>query len=179
MLVGPEAQDLSASTVARFKADLVGGVPDLASAQRFDQEDCVYVWIDGICRGVRADHQRLCALVVSGVTSQGEKQLLAIDDGVRESTQIWREVLLSLKAPGGQKAPTVAVGDGTMGFWGALEEIYPKTRHQRCWVHKTRNVLNALPKSVQPKAKQAFARDLASRDQSRREPGVRGVSEDL
>ena len=93
--------------------------------------------------------------MVIGGTSQGEKQLLAIEDGVRESIQSWREVLLHLKARG-LNAPTLAIGDGVLGFWGALEEISPTTRHQRCWVHKTRNVLNALPKRVQPKAKQAL-----------------------
>lgn len=153
-LVGPEAKGLSASTVARLK-QAWGAEYDLWRQQRLDDEDWVYIWVDGIYSGLRAEQQRLCALVVIGVTSQGEKRLLAIDDGVRESTQSWREVLLPLKARG-LSAPTVAIGDGALGFWGALEEIYPTTRHQRCWVHKTRNVLNALPKSVQPKAKQAL-----------------------
>ena len=153
-LVGPEAKGLSASTVARLK-QVWRAEYDSWRQQRLDDEDWVYIWVDGIYSGLRADHQRLCALVVLGVTSQGEKRLLAIDDGVRESTQSWREVLLPLKARG-LSAPTVAIGDGAMGFWGALEEIYPTTRQQRCWVHKTRNVLNALPKSVQPKAKQAL-----------------------
>ena len=89
------------------------------------------------------------------MNSQGEKQLLAIEDGMRESTQSWREVLLNLKARG-MHAPALAIGDGAMGFWAAVEEIYPSTRQQRCWVHKTNNVLNALPKSGQPKAKQAL-----------------------
>ena len=153
-LVGPEAKGLSASTVARLK-QVWRAEYDSWRQQRLDDEDWVYIWVDGIYSGLRAEQQRLCALVVLGVTSQGEKRLLAIDDGVRESTQSWREVLLPLKARG-LSAPTVAIGDGAMGFWGALEEIYPTTRQQRCWVHKTRNVLNALPKSVQPKAKQAL-----------------------
>jgi transposase-like protein len=93
--------------------------------------------------------------VVIGVNAQGEKQLLAIEDGVRESTQSWREVLLQLQARG-LHAPTLAIGDGAMGFWGALEELFPSTKQQRCWCHKTGNVLNRLPKSVQPKAKQAL-----------------------
>lgn len=153
-LVGPEAKGLSASTVARLKQTWRTEYQTWRQ-QRLDEETWVYVWIDGIYSGLRADDQRLCALVVIGVTSQGEKQLLAIEDGVRESTQSWREVLLQLKACG-MKAPTVAIGDGALGFWGALEEVYPTTQPQRCWVHKTRNVLNALPKSVQPKAKQAL-----------------------
>ena len=153
-LVGPEAKGLSASTVARLKQTWRTEYQTWRQ-QRLDEETWVYVWVDGIYSGLRADEQRLCALVVIGVTSQGKKQLLAIEDGVRESTQSWREVLLQLKARG-MKAPTVAIGDGALGFWGALEEVYPTTQPQRCWVHKTRNVLNALPKSVQPKAKQAL-----------------------
>lgn len=153
-LVGPEAKGLSASTVARLKQTWRTEYQTWRQ-QRLDEETWVYVWVDGIYSGLRADEQRLCALVVIGVTSQGEKQLLAIEDGVRESTQSWREVLLQLKARG-MKAPTVVIGDGALGFWGALEEVYPTTQPQRCWVHKTRNVLNALPKSVQPKAKQAL-----------------------
>ena len=153
-LVGPEAKGLSASTVARLKQTWRTEYQTWRQ-QRLDEETWVYVWVDGIYSGLRADEQRLCALVVIGVTSQGKKQLLAIEDGVRESTQSWREVLLQLKARG-MKAPTVVIGDGALGFWGALEEVYPTTQPQRCWVHKTRNVLNALPKSVQPKAKQAL-----------------------
>lgn len=153
-LVGPEAKGLSASTVARLKQAWRTEYQTWRQ-QRLDEETWVYVWVDGIYSGLRADDQRLCALGVIGVTSQGEKQLLAIEDGVRESTQSWREVLLQLKARG-MKAPTVVIGDGALGFWGALEEVYPTTQPQRCWVHKTRNVPNALPKSVQPKAKQAL-----------------------
>ena len=153
-LVGPEAKGLSASTVARLKQTWRTEYQTWRQ-QRLDEETWVYIWVDGIYSELRADYQRLCALVVIGVTSQSEKQLLAIEDGVRESTQSWREVLLQLKARG-MKAPTVAIGDGALGFWGALEEVYPTTQPQRCWVHKTRNVLNALPKSVQPKAQQAL-----------------------
>ncbi|GJL56390.1 MAG: hypothetical protein NPIRA02_35220 [Nitrospirales bacterium] len=153
-LVGSEAKGLSASTVARLKQTWRDEYHTWRQCQ-LDEEDWVYIWSDGIYSGLRGERPRLCALVVIGVTSKGEKQLLAIDDGVRESTQSWREVLLYLKARG-RNAPALAIGDGALGFWGALEEIYPTTRQQRCWVHKTRNVLNALPKSVQPKAKQAL-----------------------
>jgi len=153
-LVGPEAKGLSASTVARLK-QVWQAEYDTWRQRRLDDEQWVYIWVDGIYSGLRAENQRLCALVVIGVNAQGEKQLLAIEDGVRESTQSWREVLLNLQARG-LNAPALAIGDGAMGFWGALEEIYPSTRQQRCWVHKTRNVLNALPKSGQPKAKQAL-----------------------
>ncbi|GJL62148.1 MAG: IS256 family transposase [Nitrospirales bacterium] len=153
VLVGAEARGFSASTVARLKQTWREDYTAWRQ-HRLDTEDWVYLWADGIYSGLRADEHRLCALVVIGVTSQGEKQLVAIEDGVRESTQSWREVLLQLKARG-LNAPTLAIGDGALGFWGALEEVYPTTQQQRCWVHKTRNVLNALPKSVQPKAKRA------------------------
>ncbi len=153
-LVGPEAKGLSASTIARLK-QVWREEYETWRQRRLDDDQWVYIWVDGIDSGLRAETQRLCALVVIGVNRQGEKHLLAIEDGVRESTQSWREVLLHLKARG-MNAPALAVGDGAMGFWAAVEEIYPTTRQQRCWIHKTNNVLNALPKSGQPKAKQAL-----------------------
>ena len=113
------------------------------------------MWADGAYSGLRAEQAKLCALVVIGVNERGQKRFLAIKDGVRESTQSWREVLLKLKARG-MNVPELAIGDGAMGFWAALEEVYPETRQQRCWMHKTMNVLNCLPKSAQPKAKQAL-----------------------
>ena len=109
-----------------------------------------------------------------GVNERGEKRFLAIEDGVRESTQSWREVLLKLKSRG-MNVPKLAIGDGAMGFWAALEEIYPETRQQRCWMHKVMNVLNCLPKSVQAKAKAGPALDLAGRDEGRRREGIRLV----
>lgn len=111
---------------------------------------------DGIYSGLRAEGQKLCGLVVIGVNDRGEKHFLAIEDGVRESTQSWRELLLGLKRRGLERSPQLAVGDGALGFWAALDEVYPETTHQRCWVHKTANVLNYLPKSVQLKAKKAL-----------------------
>lgn len=153
-LVGPEAKGLSASTISRLKQTWRAEY-ETWRQRRLDSNRWVYLWVDGIYSGLRAARQRLCALVVIGVNEHGEKHLLAMEDGLRESTQSWREVLLDLQARG-MNAPEVAVGDGAMGFWAAVEEIYPMTRHQRCWVHKTRNVLNALPKSVQPKAKRAL-----------------------
>lgn len=104
--------------------------------------------------GFRAEDAKLCALVISDLNARGQKRFLAIEDGMRESTQSWRKVLLTLKARG-MNAPKMAIGDGAMGFWSALEEIYPDTRHQRCWLHKTLSVLNAVPQSIQHKVKQA------------------------
>jgi transposase-like protein len=153
-LVGPPAQGLSASTVSRLKQRWAAEY-DVWRRRRWDCDRWVYIWADGIYSGLRAERQRLCALVVVGVNERGEKHFLAIEDGVRESTQSWREVLLGLKQRGLQ-APELAVGDGALGFWAALEEIFPKTRQQRCWMHKTGNVLNTLPKTVQAKAKRAL-----------------------
>jgi len=154
VLVGPEAAGLSASTVSRLKQVWGQEYRDWCE-DRLDKERWVYVWADGIYSGLKAEQAKLCALVVIGVNERGQKRFLAIEDGVRESTQSWREVLLKLKARG-MNVPELAIGDGAMGFWSALEEVYPEARQQRCWMHKTMNVLNCLPKSAQPKAKQAL-----------------------
>ena len=154
VLVGAEAKGLSASTVARLKQQWSDEYRRWRDT-RLDKESWVYIWADGVYSGLRAEDAKLCALVIIGVNARGEKRFLTIEDGIRESTQSWREVLLMLKARG-LNAPKLAIGDGAMGFWAALEEIYPDTRHQRCWLHKTLNVLNAVPKSIQPKVKQAL-----------------------
>ena len=154
VLIGPQAKGLSASTVSRLKqvwADEYRHWNDTS----LDTDRWVYIWADGVYSGLRAEQTKLCALVIIGVNERGEKHFLAIEDGIRESTQSWREVLLKLKSRG-LNPPQLAVGDGAMGFWAALDEIYPQTRQQRCWMHKTMNVLNCLPKSAQPKAKQAL-----------------------
>ena len=120
-----------------------------------DNDRWVSMWADGIYSGLRSEDAKLCALVMIGVNERGEKHFLAIGDGIRESTQSWREVLLSLKSRG-LNAPELAVGDGALGFWSAMDEAFPGTRHQRCWMHKTGNVLNDLAKSSQEKAKSAL-----------------------
>ena len=154
-LLGPEAAGLSASAVARLKGCWMEEYRSWRRA-KLGRDRWVYWWVDGIYSGLRAEDQRLCALVVIGVNERGEKKLLALEDGVRESKQSWREVLLELKGRGLTIPPRLAVGDGALGFWAAVREIYPETRPQRCWVHKTANVLNYLPKSLQPKAKAAL-----------------------
>ncbi len=154
VLVGAEAKGLSASTVSRLKQRWSKDYEDWRRRQ-VGKDRWVYIWADGIYSGLRAESQRLCALVIVGVNERGEKHFLAIEDGIRESTQSWREVLLGLKARG-LDAPELAVGDGAMGFWAAIEEVFPATRQQRCWMHKMGNVLNTLAKSVQPKAKSAL-----------------------
>jgi transposase-like protein len=154
VLVGPSATGLSPSVVSRLK-QVWAKEYDTWCDERLDKDRWVYVWADGVYSGLRAEQTKLCALVVIGVNERGQKRFLAIEDGVRESTQSWREVLLKLKSRG-MNIPELAIGDGAMGFWAALEEVYPESSQQRCWMHKTLNVLNCLPKSVQPKAKQAL-----------------------
>jgi transposase-like protein len=154
VLVGPEASGLSASTVSRLKQVWAEEYRDW-NKRSLGKDQWVYIWADGIYSGLRAQNEKLCALVVIGVNERGEKHFLAIEDGVRESTQSWREILLNLKSRG-MNIPKLAIGDGAMGFWAALEEVYGDTRQQRCWMHKTMNILNCLPKSGQLKAKQAL-----------------------
>lgn len=151
MLLGPDATGFSAKTISRLKGQWAAEYDEWRKAD-LSRDEWVYVWADGIHSGLRGSDDRLCVLVVIGVNALGEKHFLAIEDGVRESTQSWREVLLALKARG-LNAPKLATGDGAMGFWAALEEVFPNTRQQRCWMHKTGNVLNYLPKRTQPKAK--------------------------
>jgi len=154
VLLGPEASGLSANTVSRLKQVWAKEYRDWRGSD-LSQESWAYIWVDGIYSGLRSEDTKLCCLVIIGANQRGEKRFLAIEDGVRESTQSWREVLLKLKSRG-MNCPKLAVGDGALGFWAALEEIYPETGHQRCWFHKTGNVLNALPKSLQAKGKEAI-----------------------
>lgn len=154
VLIGSEAKGLSASTVSRLKQTWAKEYESWQK-DRLDRDQWTYLWVDGIHSGLRAEDAKLCALVVVGVNERGEKRFLAIEDGTRESTQSWREVLLGLKRRGLQM-PKLAIGDGALGFWAAVEEIFPDTRGQRCWVHKTANVLNYLPKHLQPKAKEGL-----------------------
>lgn len=154
VLVGPEAKGLSASTVSRLKKAWEAEYTEWCN-HSLGNDRWVYLWVDGIHSGLRAEDAKLCALVVIGVNERGEKHFLAIEDGVRESTQSWREVLLKLQGRG-MNVPDLVTGDGALGFWKAADEVYPGMRQQRCWVHKTANILNALPKGAQPKAKSAL-----------------------
>ncbi|RMF47100.1 MAG: IS256 family transposase [Deltaproteobacteria bacterium] len=152
-LLGTDAPGLSQPTISRLKAAWKQEYE--AWRQRdLSQKEYVYVWADGVYFNVRMDQDAQCILVIIGATKDGRKELIAIEDGYRESAQSWRELLLDLKRRGLTVAPKLAVGDGSLGFWSALHEVYSTTRQQRCWVHKTANVLNNLPKSQQPKAKQ-------------------------
>jgi len=154
-LVGSEAPGLSATTVTRLKSTWEGDYEAWRTRSLLGKE-YVYLWADGIYFNVRLEspgNDRQCILVVIGATRDGRKELVAINDGYRESTQSWRELLLACKARGLVVAPKLAVGDGALGFWAALREVYPSTREQRCWVHKTANVLAKMPKNLQGKAK--------------------------
>lgn len=152
-LLGEDAKGLSPNVVSRLKAQWADEHAKWSKRSLNDQR-YVYWWADGIHSGLREEEDaRLCLLVIIGVTRDGTKELVAVTDGVRESTESWRDVLLDLKARGLRDAPLLAVGDGALGFWAALSEVYPETGHQRCWVHKMANVLNALPKVRQSRAK--------------------------
>jgi len=154
-LLGKDAPGLSASTIARLKEVWID------EHERWQKRDLsarryVYVWADGIHLQARLEDEKQCILVIIGATPEGKKELVGFTDGARESAHDWRELLLDLKRRGLSAAPELAVADGALGFWKALGEVWPATREQRCWVHKTANVLNKLPKSQQPKAKRAL-----------------------
>jgi len=151
-LLGEGAKGLSATTINRL-TKIWEDEHQVWSLQSLKDKEYVYIWADGVYFNIRLEAERQCILVIMGATTDGRKELLGIWDGYRESTQSWRELLLDLKMRGMELAPKLATGDGAMGFWAALHEVYPQTREQRCWVHKTANVLNRLPKAVQPKAK--------------------------
>lgn len=153
-LLGEHAKGLSPNTVSRLKAQWLDEHKQWQS-QDLSHKRYAYWWADGIYSKVRMD-DRLCLLVIIGVTESGIKELVAVVDGYRESAASWEEVLTGLRQRGLKASPKLAVGDGALGFWNALSKVYPETTHQRCWVHKTANVLNKLPKSVQPKVKSAL-----------------------
>jgi putative transposase len=154
-LLGPDAPGLSASTVTRLK-DAWQAEYDAWSRRSLVGRRYVYVWADGVHFNIRLEEDRQCILVLMGATADGQKELIAVADGYRESEQSWKELLLDCKARGLEVDPSLAIGDGALGFWKAVRQVWPSTRGQRCWVHKTANVLDKLPKGAQPKAKAAL-----------------------
>ncbi len=152
-ILGKEADGLSATTVVRLKSQWEEQYREWSKRDLSDKE-YVYFWVDGIYFNIRLDDERSCILVIIATDKHGKKELLAVSDGYRESTIGWKEMLLDLKRRGLDMGPRLAVGDGAMGFWKALREVYPQTKEQRCWVHKTANILDKLPKSMQSKAKE-------------------------
>ena len=154
-LLGKDASGLSASAIGRLKDGWSG---EYAAWQKRDLSTrrYVYIWADGIHIEARLEDEKQCILVLIGATQEGRKELVGFTDGARESAHDWRELLLDLKRRGLDAQPELVVADGALGFWKAAGEVWPKTREQRCWVHKTANVLGKLPKSQQPKAKRAL-----------------------
>jgi len=151
--LGFDGSGLSATSVVRMK-ELWTDEYENWSRRSLAGKKYVYLWADGVYFNCRLSDEKPCVLVLIGATEDGRKELIAIVDGERESEQSWIEILLSLKARGLSDAPHLAIGDGALGFWQAIQKVFPSTRHQRCWVHKTANILNKLPKSQQPKAKE-------------------------
>ena len=155
-LLGEQAEGLSASTLSRLKQHWITEHEEWR-ARDLSLRRYVYWWVDGIHFNLRGESARECLLVIIGVLPDGTKEFVAIDDGLRESEHSWYELLVRLRDQQGLEAgPYLAVADGALGFWKALEKVFPETRGQRCWVHKTANVLNKLPKSAQAKAKSAL-----------------------
>jgi putative transposase len=151
-LVGPDCPGLSATTVTRLKSVWEEEFREWSQRSLKDKQ-YVYLWADGVHFNIRLEEDRQCILVLMGATADGRKELIAVVDGFRESEQSWKGLLLDVKARGLAIDPKLAIGDGALGFWKAIRQVYPQTREQRCWVHKTANVLDQLPKRLQPEAK--------------------------
>ncbi len=151
-LLGPEAPGLSATTVTRLKA-VWEGEHQAWARRSLAGKHYVSVWADGVHFNIRLEGGRQCILVLMGATADGQKELIALADGYRESEQSWKELLLDVKARGLEIEPSLAIGDGALGFWKAMRQVWDTTKEQRCWVHKTSNVLDKMPRGSQPKAK--------------------------
>jgi transposase-like protein len=154
VLLGEEARGLSPTTITRLTATWQADY-DAFRKRDLSDRDYVYVWADGVHFNIRLDDERLCTLVLVGARPDGTKEVIAVEDGFRESKESWLTLLRDLKSRG-MRAPVVAVGDGALGFWAAVREVWPETREQRCWLHKMVNVMDKLPKSLQGKAKDAL-----------------------
>jgi transposase-like protein len=166
---------LSASAITRLTTDWQDEHRAFADRD-LSSVDYVYLWVDGVHFTVRLDEARLCTLVMIGVRADGSKELIAVADGHRESTESWADLLRDCRRRG-MRAPVLAVGDGALGFWAALREVFPATMEQRCWVHKVANVLNCLPKSAQPAARRALAEIRDAEDRGHAEVAIRGFVE--
>jgi transposase-like protein len=151
-ILGEGAKGLSAANIVRLKQCWEEEYKKWSKRDVSDKK-YVYFWVDGIYFNVRLDDERSCILVIMAADEAGKKELVAVSDGFRESKTAWKELLLDLKDRGLKMGPKLAVGDGALGFWAALDEVFPKTRRQRCCVHKTANILDKMPKSIQSKAK--------------------------
>ena len=154
-ILGEGAKGLSATNIVRLKQSWETDYKDWKNRD-LSNKNYAYFWVDGIYFNVRLDDDRSCILVIMAADRYGNKELMAVSDGYRESSLGWRELLLDLKKRGLKSGPKLAIGDGALGFWKALSEVFPSTKRQRCWVHKTANILDKMPKSIQPKAKSAI-----------------------
>src|SRR5215203_5643788 len=170
VLLGEQASGLSPTTITRLTAAWEAEYHVFRESS-LAERDYVYVWADGVHFRVRLEEDRLCTLVLIGVRPDGTKELLGVDDGYRESTESWASLLRRLKQRG-MKAPVVAVGDGALGFWAAVRAVWPETREQRCWVHRLANVLDKLPKRLQPKAKEALHEIFYAPNRQHAEAGI-------
>jgi len=170
-LLGPEAAGLAPSTITRLTKSWTAEYEAFRRRDLADR-DYVYLWADGIHFTIRLEDERLCALVLIGVRPDGTKDVVAVEDGYRESAESWRAVLRDLKRRG-MRAPVLAIGDGALGFWAAVREVWPETAEQRCWVHRIANVLDKLPKGLQPRAKQALHAMLYAESRSACEREIR------
>ena len=170
------AAGLSATTITRLTEQWQGEATAFNKRPLADT-DYVYCWVDGIHLKVRLAQDKVCLLVMIGVRTDGTKELIALDDGHRESTESWADLLRSCKRRG-MRAPVLAVGDGALGFWSAVREVFPETREQRCWFHKIANVLNCLPKSAQPGAKAALAEIWNAEDKQHAEAAAKAFAAD-
>jgi transposase-like protein len=151
-ILGPDAPNLSATTITRLKA-VWEADHEAWSKRSLAGKRYVYIWADGVHFNIRLEGGRQCILVLMGATAEGKKELIALADGYRESEQSWKELLLDCKARGLEVEPALAIGDGALGFWKAMRQVWGTTKEQRCWVHKAANVLDKLPRGSQPKAK--------------------------
>ncbi|MGH8473805.1 MAG: IS256 family transposase, partial [Gammaproteobacteria bacterium] len=164
MLLGDDAAGLSPAAITRLTATWRTEYDQWRRRSLADR-DFIYVWVDGVHFNIRLEDDRLAALVVVGVRPDGTKEVIAIEDGYRESTESWLAVLRDLKARG-MRAPALAIGDGALGFWAAIREVWPETREQRCWVHRIATVLDTLPTRLQPQAKRALHEMMYAENQA-------------
>jgi putative transposase len=175
-LLGEDASGLSPTAITRLTAEWEKEYEQYRNRDLSDR-DYVYVWADGVHFNIRLEDERLCTLVVLGARADGTKELIAVEDGYRESEESWATVLRSLKRRG-MRAPVVGVGDGALGFWAAVRDVWPETREQRCWVHRLANVLDKLPKGLQPKAKRALHEIMAAENREQAELLIQRFAEE-
>jgi transposase-like protein len=176
VLLGEDAAGLSATTITRLTAEWEGEYQAFRRRDLSDR-DYVYVWVDGVHFNIRLEDDRLCTLVVLGARADGTKELVAVEDGYRESTESWSAVLRDLKRRG-MRSPALAVGDGALGFWAAVRDVWPETREQRDWVHRLANVLDKLPKRLQAKAKRALREIMKAETRENAESLIDRFAED-